>query len=76
MGWFEEQISQRREADRRMLEEAFIRLSGVVMGRRSAEREMDERTVTKTAIDEILRYYRCRTEEIPDRVTNPEDQMD
>jgi len=76
MGWFGEQISQRQEADRRMLEEAFIRLSGVVMGRRSAEQHMDERAVTKTAINEILRYYHCRAGEIPEKVTVPEEQMD
>ena len=57
MGWFENQIEERREADQLLLEDSFLKAAGVVLGSRGAERISDERIVTKNAIDEILKYY-------------------
>ena len=76
MGWFENQMNQRKESDQQMLEESFIRISGVVLGRREAEKKISERAETKDAIDEILKYYHYKTVKIPERITSPEEQMD
>ena len=54
MGWFENQIEERRAADQQILEESFVKIAGVVLGQRTANRISDERIVTKGAIDEIL----------------------
>ena len=55
MGWFENQIQDRREADQQLLEESFLRIAGVVMGERDAQRIGDARIITKSAIEEILK---------------------
>ena len=75
MGWFENQIEERRSADQQLLEESFLRVADVVMGKRSAERLRDERIITRNAIEEILKYYHCRTPEIPEEIKTAEDQL-
>ena len=76
MGWFEDQIKQRREQDDQMLEDSFIRISGVVMGHKSAEQTFDEQVITKTAIDEIMKYFHYKPVTIPEDVTGYEEQLD
>ena len=43
MGWFENQIEERREADQRLLEDSFIEVAGVVLGRRDGAEFIDKR---------------------------------
>ena len=76
MGWFENQIEERREADQLLLEDSFLKAAGVVLGSRGAERISDERIVTKNAIDEILKYYHFKPVEVPDSIQEPEAQLD
>ncbi len=76
MGWFENQIEERRAADQQLLEDSFVRIAGVVLGQRSAEKIGDERIVTKGAIDEILKYYHYKPVELPDSIQTPEEQLD
>ena len=37
MGWFENQIQDRRSADQQLLEESFLRIAGVIMGENDDE---------------------------------------
>ena len=76
MGWFENQIEERRNADEQLLEESFVKAAGVVLGYQQAEKIGDERIVTKGAIDEILKYYHCKSSEMPDSLKTPEEQLD
>ena len=76
MGIYEEQVKQRRESDKQMLEDSFIRISGVVLGQREADEKRDRRIITKTAIDEILKYYRYKRVDIPESLTREEDWLD
>ena len=76
MGWFENQIRDRREADQQLLEESFIRIAGVVMGEKDADRISDARIITKNAIDEILKYYHYQSSELPENVTEGDEQLD
>lgn len=76
MGWFENQIEERRQADQQLLEDSFSRIAGVVLGQRAAEMLQDERTITKNAIDEIVKYYHYKPVELPDQLTEAEDQLD
>ena len=76
MGWFEGQIEERRNADEQLLEESFLKIAGVVLGERTAQKIGDERIVTKSAIDEILKYYHCKPPEIPEDVKTAEEQLD
>ena len=76
MGWFENQIEERRTADQQLLEDSFVKIAGVVLGQRTAQKISDERIVTKSAIDEILKYYHCKPTEIPEDVKTAEEQLD
>ena len=76
MGWFENQIEERRNADEQLLEDSFVKIAGVVLGERTAQKIGDERIVTKSAIDEILKYYHCKPTEIPEDVKTAEEQLD
>ena len=76
MGWFENQIEERRNADQRLLEDSFVKIAGVVLGKRTAEKISDARIVTKSAIDEILKYYHFQPAGVPDGIKTAGDQLD
>ena len=76
MGWFDNQIKARREADQQLLDDSFLKIAGVVMGQKVRERISDERIITKNAIDTILKYYHCKTSEIPGNVKSADEQLD
>ncbi len=76
MGWFENQIQERRSGDQQLLEDSFVKIAGVVLGKRTAEKLGDTRIITKNAIDEILKYYHCKPTELPEEVKTTEEQLD
>ncbi|MBR5365399.1 MAG: NHLP bacteriocin export ABC transporter permease/ATPase subunit [Clostridia bacterium] len=75
MGWFENQIEERRNADDQLLEDSFVKVAGVVLGKRTAEKIGDARIVSKSAIDEIVKYYHCKPVEVPEAIETTEDQL-
>ena len=76
MGWFNNQMEERRSADQQLLEDSFLKIAGVVLGQRTAQKIGDDRIVTKNAIDEILKHYHCKPVEIPEAIKTPEEQLD
>ena len=76
MGWFDNQIKSRREADQQLLDDSFLKVAGVIMGTRNAEKISDERIITKNAIDTILKYYHYKTSDVPDSLKNADEQLD
>ncbi len=70
MGWFSEQISERRKADDSVFEESFLEMAGAVMGRRLSESLNDDRQQAEDAIGEILKYYRVKPREVPEDITD------
>ena len=65
MGWFDEQIKQRKKNDDAVFEEAFVGIADAVLGSKmSAAFESDENKATN-AIDEILKYYKIKPREVP-----------
>lgn len=76
MGWFDSQIKTRREADQQLLDDSFIKIAGVVLGQRNAEKMGDAHIVTKNAIDDILKYYHCKTADLPRDVKTADEQLD
>ncbi len=76
MNYFKNQIDERRKADRRVLEESFQKIAGVVLGTDLAQKLCDESIVAKEAMDEILKFYHYKPVEIPASVTDAEDSMD
>ncbi|HIU33510.1 MAG TPA: NHLP bacteriocin export ABC transporter permease/ATPase subunit [Candidatus Pullichristensenella excrementigallinarum] len=76
MGWFDEQIRQRIAHDSDAFSDAFDSLAGVVMGSKFARALNDERVLAKNAIDEILKYYRAPIPELPEGITDINDQLE
>ena len=76
MGWFDEQIRQRAENDQNALEDSFFRMASVVMDKWDAERLEDQRLIAKEALDEILKYFHRKAAEIPEHITDVDEQME
>ena len=76
MGFFENQIEERRKAEQELLEDSFVKVAGIVMGQRTAERLSDERIVTKGAIDDILKSLHYKPVDVPESITDPAEQLD
>jgi len=76
MGWFDEQIRLRKLNDEEMFEDSFLDMAGAVMGGKLQASLESSRVKTKNAIDTILRTFHVRTREIPEEVTDLEEQLD
>ena len=76
MGWFDEQIKQRKQNDQDVFADAFINIAGAVMGSHVSAALNDERQQTKNAFDEILRFYHINAKEIPDNITDRNEQLE
>ena len=68
MGWFDEQIRSRKEADQAVFEESFEQMAGAVMGRRMNAALNNDRDITADAIGEILKFYRVKAQEVPENI--------
>lgn len=76
MSWFDDQIRLRRQKDQEVFEDSMFRMASVVLGRRGAGSLRDGRIVTKAAIDEILKHYHIKPDEIPEEIRDTEDQLE
>ena len=76
MGWFDDQIKQRKKNDDDIFADSFLNLAGAVMGTRMAEALKDDRQATKNAIDEILKYYHIKTKDIPEGIKDTNEQLE
>lgn len=75
MGWFDEQIRDRKLHDEEAFEESFLKIAGSVMGKRltlSAENQ----TSAKDAVGDILKHYRIKVTDIPAELTDLNEQID
>ncbi|MCR4738741.1 MAG: NHLP bacteriocin export ABC transporter permease/ATPase subunit [Lachnospiraceae bacterium] len=76
MGWFDEQIKERKKSDNDLFEDSFINIAGSIMGSGIAGMLNDERQIAKNAIESVLKYYGVKPREIPDNVREFEDQLE
>ena len=76
MGWFDEQIRQRKLSDQEVFEDSLFRMASAVLGKQRAGLLDDKRIVTKAAIDEILKYYHYKPTEIPSEIRDPDEQLE
>ena len=76
MGWFDEQIRQRKLSDQETFEESIFRMASVVLGKRGANDLEDDRIITKAAIDDILKYYHAKPVEIPASIRDADEALD
>ena len=66
MGWFDEQIRKRKQADDEAFAYSFNGIAEAIMGRRVFDAIHDSSQVTVDAIGEILTYYRVKPQEVPE----------
>lgn len=76
MGWFDEQIRDRKKNDDDAFAEAFANMASVITGKRGEISFNDDRAVTKDAIDEILKYYHIKSREVPDNISDMNEQLE
>ena len=76
MGWFDNQIRQRKQSDQDRFEDSILRMASVVVGNRYGDSLADDRIITKHAIDDILKYYHCKPVDIPESLKEPEEQLE
>ena len=76
MGWFDEQIKQRKQNDEDIFADSFLNLAGSVLGTKISSAMKDERQLIKNAIDEILKFYHIKSREIPDSISEVNEQLE
>ena len=76
MGWFDEQIKQRRKNDEDVFSEAFADIADAVLGtkRHDAHDGNDERELG--AIGEILKYYKVKPQAVPASAKTLNDRLE
>ena len=75
MGWFDEQIKQRKRSDNQVFEDSFKHIGDAVIGKRASE-GFDKSYYTKDAMEQILNYYGCKMDELPRELTDFNDQLE
>ena len=76
MGWFDEQIRQRKRLDQAVLEDALGEIAGLVLGGSPGGAARNSGVRAKAAIDEILSFYHAKTRDLPDGITDLNELME
>jgi NHLM bacteriocin system ABC transporter ATP-binding protein len=77
MGWFDEQIRQRIQNDNDSFAEAFADMASVIMGKGAMSAALNDASKqAKDAISDILRFYRVAPQELPDSLTDVNEQLE
>ena len=76
MGWFDQQIKQRKLSDQEVLEDSFMEVASVILGNNIARRLNNEITVSKHAIDDILKYYHYKPVDIKDGIDSFDEALE
>ncbi|MDY4922502.1 hypothetical protein [Frisingicoccus sp.] len=80
MGWFDEQIKDRKKRDEDDFLNAMDEISAVITRRTKRKRredpDVDRQQNMKRVMNEILQYYHVKPREIPENIKELQDQMD
>ncbi len=76
MGWFDEQIKERKINDERQFEGAFAHMASAIMGSSVLNAYTDSKTLTKNAITDVLKSFHLKPGRVPERVEDPEEQLE
>ncbi len=76
MGWFDEQIKDRKRNDDDAFAEAFANMASAITGKRTEASLNNDHAVTKDAIDEILKYYHVKSREVPEEISDMNEQLE
>ena len=73
MGWFEEQVKQRKKLDEKTFEDSFASLAGIKVDKKS--NLSDEAIKENFAISQVLSYFRHQMVDIPEKITTFKDKL-
>lgn len=76
MGWFNEQVKQRKIYSDEAFEEAIYNVADSITGKNVAKAALNDAKTTKDAIQAVLKYYRVKMKEVPPEITDIEQQLD
>lgn len=76
MGWFDEQIKNRMQNDQDAFSQSFADMSAVIMGKRVVADAQDDRARAVSAMGDILKYYKVKPEELPESLTELDEQLE
>lgn len=76
MGWFDEQIRQRKQNDDDVFADSFVNMAASVLGSKVTGSLSDGSAAAKSAIDEILKYYHVKSREVPDNIKDTNEQLE
>ncbi len=76
MGWFDRQVRQIKQDDQKVFEDSVFRMASVVLGKHDSGLADDQRTITKAAIDDVLKYYHFKPKDVPASVKDTDDQLE
>ncbi|RKM61350.1 ATP-binding cassette domain-containing protein [Butyrivibrio sp. CB08] len=74
MGWFDEQIRQRKRMDDELFRDSYDNIAHRVLG--EPVKRKDLKANIKNAIDEVFYYYNYPRVEVPHNITDPLDQIE
>ena len=75
MGWFDEQIRQRKISDNQMLEDSFSNIASAIFQKKVLSND-DNFVYTKDAIEQILKYYGCKNVSLEDNTNDINKQLE
>ncbi len=75
-GWFEEQLSIRKQNDTDAFEDSCLKIAGSVMGKNLSAALRSEREQTTDAIGSILDYYHAKVREVPEKLESIEEVLE
>ncbi len=76
MGWFNEQILERKRNDNEAFFESFENIAGAVTGKRISVALNDDKILTQNAIEIILKYYHLKSREVPQSIRDMNEQLE
>ena len=76
MGWFDEQIKQRKKHDEDLFSEAFVGIADAVLGSKMSAAYHSDEAKAQGAIEEILKYYHVKPREVPDSIRGLNDRLE
>ena len=75
MGWFDEQIRQRKKSDNQILEDSFSNIAGAVLQKKVFDVN-DETVYAQDAIEKIVNYYGFKVTEISPEIKDIDEQIE
>ena len=74
MGWFNDQIQDRKLKDNEALENAYTEVVSAVLGKKAGATSAEK--MVQGAVEDILRYFHLTASEVPENITKKEEQLE